>query len=85
MKLSAEHTAHQEHAPADLEAVDMHAPIYDGKWGYITEAEKQALITSLDQADHDYEHGKAIRADDTYWEARQKRLKEDAKARGLIK
>ena len=84
MKTPADHTV-TEHAAADPGAVNMHAPIYDGTWGYTTEAEKQALIASLDQADRDYEGSRTIRVDEAYWKAREKRLKKEAKARGLIK
>ena len=84
MKTSAEHIS-TERAPAGPGAADMNTPIYDGKWGYTTEAEKQALITSLDQADRDFETGKAIRADNAFWEAELHDLANEAKKRGLIK
>ena len=60
MKISAEHTATAQ------EAVDMHTPIYDGRLGYTTEAEKQALIASIEQAEKDYEDGKWIDADQVF-------------------
>lgn len=84
MKTSAEHIS-TERTPADPGAVNINAPIYDGKWGYTTEAEKQALIASLDQADRDFEVGKAIRADNAFWEAELNDLANEAKKRGLIK
>ena len=82
MKAPAEHIS-TKRAPADQGAADMNAPVYDGKWGYTTEAEKQALIASLDQADRDLEDGKAIRADNAFWETELNDLANEAKKRGL--
>ena len=44
----------------------MNTPIHDGRLGYTTEAEKQALIVSLEQAEKDYEDGKWIDADTVF-------------------
>ena len=38
MKAPAEHIS-TKHAPADQGTADMNAPVYNGKWGYTTEAE----------------------------------------------
>jgi hypothetical protein len=82
MKTSADHITN-EHAPAHPGAVDMNEPIYDGKWGYTTEAEKQALVASIQHAEQEYEEGKGIRADSAYWKARQERLIKELKAEGV--
>ena len=60
MKISAEHTATAQ------KAVDIHTPVYDGRLGYTTEAEKQALSASIEQAEKDYEDGKWIDANQVF-------------------
>jgi hypothetical protein len=83
MKTPAEHTAHQDHTPVDVGAIDMHEPIYDGKWGYTTEAEKQALIASLDQAERDLEDGKDMPFDHPVWKAEREQIIKELKAEGI--
>ena len=65
MKTPAEQTV-PEQTPAEPGTMDMHTSIHDGRLGYATEAEKQALIVSLEQAEKDYEDGKWIDADTVF-------------------
>ena len=85
MKTSVEHTACQETPSAGPHPVDRHAPIYSGKWSYTTEAEKQALIDSMEQAERDYDAGKAVRMDADHLKIRREGLIEKLKAEGIPK
>ena len=85
MKTSVEHTDCQETSSADPRPMDRHVPIYSGKWGYTTEAGKQALIASIEQAERDYDAGKAVRMDADYLKIRREGLIKQLKAEGIPK
>ena len=85
MKTSVEHAAYRETSSADPHPVDRYAPVYSGKWGYTTEAEKQALIDSIEQAERDYDAGKAVRMDGDRLKIRREGLIKKLKAEGIPK
>ena len=85
MKTSVEHTDYRETPPADPRPMGRHVPICSGKWGYTTEAEKQALIASIEQAERDYDSGKAVRMDADYLKIRRDGLIKQLKAEGMPK
>lgn len=85
MKTPVEHTPYRETPSADPRLMDRHVPIYSGKWGYTTEAGKQALIASIEQAERDYDAGKAVRMDADYLKIRREGLIKQLKAEGIPK